>query len=150
MLLSLGVELYEQVMEAWCLSSYESACRPVAHLVNTHMQVECDDTAWGTPVKPDVVVMRTIRACLKVCTNLSAAPFVAGWYGAPVKWVIPRSLQYAWNSRDMKLAGRVIRHVGMWITEMSKVLFEKFSSCFRWSRSCRMNAWVLRMCINHH
>jgi len=27
----------------------------------------------------------TFNACLKVCTKRSAAPLVAGWYGAPVR-----------------------------------------------------------------
>ena len=40
------------------------------------------------------------NAFLKVCTVVSAIPFVAGWYGAEVIWQMPLDLTNAWNSSE--------------------------------------------------
>ena len=44
------------------------------------------------------------NACLKVCTALSARPFVAGWCGADVIWRMPLDLKNAWNSSETNCA----------------------------------------------
>ena len=41
-------------------------------------------------------------AILKVCTALSASPFVAGWYGADVRYRIPFRLVNSLNSLLVK------------------------------------------------
>ena len=52
-----------------------------------------------------------LSACLKVCTRRSAAPLVAGWYGAPVKCVIPRSLHLCWDSSEVKVGALSVTSV---------------------------------------
>ena len=52
-----------------------------------------------------------LSACLKVCTRRSAVPLVAGWYGAPVKCVIPRSLHPCWNSSEVKVGALSVTSV---------------------------------------
>ena len=46
------------------------------------------------------MIIANCKACLKVCTVLSAGVFVAGWYGADVIWRILLDLTSARNSSE--------------------------------------------------
>ena len=64
---------------------------------------------------------------LNVCISLSAAPFEAGWLGAPVKWIIPLDLHHSWNSSD-------VNYVTLSITSVYE-----YPKC---TRSCSINSIV--------
>ena len=70
-------------------------------LASTRLIKECAGNFSGRPAAHLFGALANFfNACLKVCTKRSAAPLVAGWYGAPVRWSVPFSLQNSWNSSD--------------------------------------------------